>query len=72
MGRSRGSSRSLEGSGGVATDYHYYDADPTKNRYTDVRLDSGEASVRAEGGGRRSAGAGKTKGKGKKGPGPRK
>ena len=75
-----GTSRAdLNGKRGVATDYHhYYDADPTKNRYT-VRLDSGEAfkvkpaSVRAEGAGG-GAGAGKAKGKakGKKGRGARK
>ena len=66
----------LNGKRGVATDYHYYRADPTKDRYT-VRLDGGEAfkvnlaSVRAEGtGGRGGVGGaktGKAKGKGKKG-----
>ena len=66
----------LNGKRGVATDFHYYEADHTKNRYT-VQLDSGEAfkvkpaSVQAEGtsggGGGGGTGAGKGKGKGKKG-----
>ena len=71
----------MNGKRGVATDFHYYAADRTKDRYT-VRLDSGEAfkvtpaNVRAEGagggGGGGGAGAGKAKGKGKKGRGGRK
>ena len=58
----------MNGKRGVATDFHSYPTDRTKDRYT-VRLDSGEAfkvrpaSVRAEGRG----GGGKAKGKGKKG-----
>ena len=75
-----GTSRAdLNGKRGVATDFHYYRADPTKERYT-VRLDGGEAfkvkpaSVRAEGagGGAPGAGNGKAKGKGKKGRAARK
>jgi len=65
-----GTSRAdLNGKRGVATDFHSYPADRTKDRYT-VQLDSGEAfkvkpaSVRAEGAGG-GAGAGKAKGKGK-------
>ena len=64
----------LNGTRGVATDYHSYHVryptDRTKDRYT-VQFDSGEAfkvkpaSVRAEG-------PGKAKGKGKKGRGGRK
>ena len=60
----------MNGKCGVATDFHCYHADRTKNRYT-VQFDSGEAfkvkpaSVRAEG-------PGKAKGKGKKGRGGRK
>ena len=61
----------LNGKCGVATDYHCYRADRTKDRYT-VQLDSGEAfkvkpaSVRAEGaGGGGGTGAGKAKGMGK-------
>ena len=76
-----GTSRAdLNGTRGVATDYHSYHVryptDRTKDRYT-VQFDSGEAfkvkpaSVRAEGagggGGGSGAGAGKAKGKGKKG-----
>jgi len=71
----------MNGKCGVATDYHCYRADRTKDRYT-VQLDSGEAfkvrpaSVRAEGaggeGGGSGSGAGKAKGKGKKGRGGRK
>ena len=54
-----GTSRAdMNGKCGVATDFHCYHADRTKNRYT-VQLDSGEAfkvrpasrSVRAEGAG---------------------
>ena len=73
----------MNGKSGVATDFHCYQADRTKDRYT-VQLDSGEAfkvkpaSVRAEGaggggggGGGGGAGAGKTKGKGKKARGGR-
>ena len=63
----------MNGKRGVATDFHSYPTDRTKDRYT-VRLDSGEAfkvrpaSVRAEGtGGGGGCGAGKAKGKGKKG-----
>ena len=73
-----GTSRAdLNGKRGVATDYHCYRADHTKDRYT-VRLDSGEAfkvkpaSVRAERPGGDGAGAGKAKGKGKKARGARK
>ena len=74
-----GTSRAdLNGKRGVATDFHSYTADPTKDRYT-VRLDGGEAfkvkpaSVRAEGaGGGAGAGNGKAKGKGKKGRAARK
>ena len=73
-----GTSRAdLNGKRGVATDFHFYPADPTKGRYT-VRLDSGEAfkvkpaSVRAEGAGGGAPGAGKAKGKGKKGRAARK
>ena len=77
-----GTSRAdMNGKRGVATDFHCYRADRTKNRYT-VQLDSGETfkvkpasvrklSVRAEGAGG-GAGAGKAKGKGKKGRGARK
>ena len=61
----------MNGKRGVATDFHCYHADRTKDRYT-VQLDSGEAfkvkpaSVRAEGaGGGGGTGAGKAKGKGK-------
>ena len=71
----------MNGKCGIATDFHYYRANRTKDRYT-VQLDSGEAfkvrpaSVRAEGtgdgGGVGGAGAGKAKGKGKKGRGGRK
>ena len=67
-----GTSRAdMNGKRGVATDFHSYPADRTKDRYT-VQLDSGEAfkvkpaNVRAESGGG-GAGAGKVKGKGKKG-----
>ena len=73
-----GTSRAdLNGKRGVATDFHYYRADPTKERYT-VRLDGGEAfkvkpaSVRAEGAGGGAPGAGKAKGEGKKGRAARK
>ena len=68
----------MNGKRGVATDFHFYPTDRTKDRYT-VQLDSGEAfkvkpaSVRAEGaggGGGTSAGKAKVKGKGKKGLGP--
>ena len=70
-----GTSRAdMNGKRGVATDFHSYPADRTKNRYS-VQLDSGEAfkvkpaSVRVEGTGGAS-GAGKAKkGKGKKGRG---
>ena len=63
----------MNGKRGVATDFHYYPTDRTKDRYT-VKLDGGEvfkvkpANVRAEaagGGGGGGAGAGKAKGKGK-------
>ena len=72
-----GTSRAdMNGKRGVATDFHSYPADRTKDRYT-VQLDSGEAfkvkpaNVRAEGaGGGSGAGKGK-KGKGKKGRGGR-
>ena len=55
-------SRDINGKCGVATDFHWYPADRTKDCYT-VQLDSGEAfklkpaNVRAEGMG--SAGKGK-------------
>ena len=72
-----GTSRAdMNGKRGVATDFHSYPADRTKDRYT-VQLDSGEAfklkpaNVRAEGtggGASVASGAGKAKkGKGKKG-----
>ena len=69
-----GTSRAdLNGKRGVATDYHRYRAEPTKDRYT-VRLDGGEAfkvkpaSVRAEGAGGVAVVSGTaTQGKGKKG-----
>ena len=72
-----GTSRAdMNGKRGVATDFHSYPTDRTKDRYT-VQLDSGEAfkvrpaSVRGEGagggGGGGGTGAGKAKGKGKKG-----
>ena len=63
----------MNGKRGVATDFHWYEGDVGKWRYT-VKLDGGEAfkvkpaHVRAEGAG----GAGKAKGKGKKGRGARK
>ena len=68
-----GTSRAdINGQRGVATDFHSFPADRTKDRYT-VQLDSGEAfklkpaNVRAEGASGAS-GAGKAKkGKGKKG-----
>ena len=68
-----GTSRAdMNGKRGVATDFHFYENDKSKWRYT-VQLDSGEAfklkpaNVRAEGTGGVS-GAGKAKkGKGKKG-----
>ena len=73
-----GTSRAdMNGKRGVATDFHSYPADRTKDRYT-VQLDSGEAfklkpaNVRAEGaGGASSDGKAKRKGKGKKGRGGR-
>ena len=62
----------MNGKRGIATDYHCYRADRTKDRYA-VQLDSGEAfkvrpaSVWAEGagggGGGGGTGAGKAKGK---------
>ena len=72
-----GTSRAdMNGKRGVATDFHWYEGDEGKWRYT-VKLDGGEAfkfklaNVRAEGagggGGGGGAGAGKAKGKGKKG-----
>ena len=61
----------MNGKRGLATDFHSYPTDRTKDRYT-VQLDSGEAfkvkpaSVRAEGaGGGGGTGAGKAKGMGK-------
>ena len=73
-----GTSRAdLNGKRGVATDFHSYPADRTKDRYA-VRLDSGEAfkvkpaSVRAKGAGGGAPGSSKAKGKGKKGRGARK
>ena len=73
-----GTSRAdINGQRGVATDFHYYREDASKDRYT-VQLDSGEAfkvkwsNVCAEGtGGGVHANAGKAKGKGKKGRGKR-
>ena len=69
-----GTSRAdMNGKRGVATDFHCYPADRTKDRYT-VKLDGGEAfkvkpeHVQAEGaagGDGGGAGAGKAKGKGK-------
>ena len=71
-----GTSRAdMNGKRGVATDFHSYPADRTKDRYS-VQLDSGEAfkfkiaNVRAEGT-CSGASAGKNKGKGKKGRGGR-
>jgi len=70
----------MNGKRGVATDFHCYPTDRTKDRYT-VQLDSGEAfkvrpaSVRAEGaggGGGTSAGKAKGMGKGKQVRGGRK
>ena len=75
-----GTSRAdMNGKRGVATDFHWYEDEKGKWRYT-VKLDGGEAfkvkpaSVRAEGaggggggGGGGAAGTGKAKGKGKKG-----
>ena len=61
----------MNGKRGVATDFHWYEEDESKWRYT-VQLDSGEAfkfkraNVRAEGTGG-GGGASKAKGKGKKG-----
>ena len=77
-----GTSRAdLNGKRGVATDFHCYEGEEEKWRYT-VKLDGGEAfklkvaNVRAEGagggGGGGGAGTGKEKGKGKKGRGGRK
>ena len=71
-----GTSRAdMNGKRGATTDFHYYEGESTKDRYT-VQLDNGEvfkvkpASVRAEGAGG-GAGVGKVKGKakGKKGRG---
>ena len=71
-----GTSRAdMKGKRGVATDFHSYPADRTKDRYT-VKLDGGEAfkvkpaHVRAVGaggggGGGGGTGASKAKGKGK-------
>ena len=73
-----GTSRAdMNGKRGVATDFHWYEGDESKWRYT-VKLDGGEAfklklaNVRAEGtggggGGGGGTGTGKAKGKGKKG-----
>ena len=72
-----GTSRAdMNGKRGVATDFHSYPADRTKDRYT-VQLDSGEAfkvkpanlraEASAEGTGGASRDASKEKGKGKKG-----
>ena len=72
-----GTSRAdMNGKRGVATDFHWYEGDVGKWRYT-VKLDGGEAfkfkwaNVRAEGagggGGGGGASTGKAKGKGKKG-----
>ena len=68
-----GTSRAdMNGKRGVATDFHSYPADRTKDRYS-VQLDSGEAfkvkpaNLRAEGAGGGGSGGGKAKGKGKKG-----
>ena len=66
-----GTSRAdINGKCGVATDFHGYPDDRTKDRYT-VELDGGDsfkvkpANVRAEGAGGGSSGGGKAKGKGK-------
>ena len=80
----RGTSRAgTNGKRGIATDFHWYEDEEGKWRYT-VKLDGGEAfkvkpaSVRAEkgapgggggGGGGGGVGTGKAKGKGKKGRG---
>ena len=65
----------MNGKRGVATDFHCYPADRTKDRYA-VKLDGGEAfkvkpaNVRAEGAGGGGGGGGPgpgKKGKGKKG-----
>ena len=80
-----GTSRAdINGKCGVATDFHCYRDDRTKDRYT-VNLDGGDsfkvkqANVQAEGAGGGSSGGGgagggkaKGKGKGKKGRGARK
>ena len=67
-----GTSRAdMNGKRGVATDFHWYEGDKSKWRYT-VQLDGGEAfkvkpaNVRAEEAGAGASG-GKAKGKGKKG-----
>ena len=66
-----GTSRAdMNGKRGVATDFHWYEDEPTKSRYT-VKLDSGEAfkfkaaNVRAEGTGGGSGGVGASTGKAK-------
>jgi len=82
-----GTSRAdMNGKRGVATDFHWYEGEEGKWRYT-VKLDGARepfkvkpVHVRAEGtgggagggGGAAGAGAGKAKGKGKKGRGGRK
>ena len=72
-----GTSRAdMNGKRGVATDFHWYEDDQSKWRYT-VQLDSGEAfkvkpaNLRAEGAGGGAGGGSKAKGKvkGKKGRG---
>jgi len=72
-----GTSRAdMNGKRGVATDFHWYEDDKSKWRYT-VQLDSGEAfkvkpaNLRAEGAGGGAGGGSKAKGKvkGKKGRG---
>ena len=66
----------IDGKRGVATDFHYYEGDSSKWRYT-VQLDSGEAfklkpaNVRAEGTGGASSGGKGKKGRKKKGRGGR-
>jgi len=69
------SRQDMNGKRGLATDFHSYEDDHSKNRYS-VKLDSGEsvkvkpANLRAApAGGSGAGGGGKTKGKGKKGRG---
>ena len=68
------SGHNLNGKRGVATDFHCYQDDPTRNRYS-VLLDSGETykfkptAVRPERVGAAGGARPKAKGKGKKGRG---